>query len=365
MRVALLVTDLQRGGTPLRLARLARGLRDARVEVVVGSLAARGPVSDALEQAGIRTFACDATRGRSLSALLRLGVRIKQHAPDLIHSALTHANVAARLIGQWTGIPVLSSTATIEVERPLHLRLERWTAGWDRGHIVASSAIAEHVERTFRVPRARIHLIPPGVEPPVLIDRADARRRLDLPPDAFVVAWAGRFDPVKRIHLAIEAVAVNRAWHLLLAGDGPLRRQLEERTRELCRTDASLARRIHILGWQDDLGPTLSAADAFVLPSRTEGVPNALLQAMAAGLPCVASAIPATHALEGEPARMLLVPGAAAADYAGALQRLCDDPGLCQSLGVAAREYSHSLTWGRCIAASIELYQRFARTPMK
>ncbi len=94
MRVALLVTDLERGGTPLRLVRLARGLSAAGVEVHAGCLAPRGPLSSELTAAGLATFACDAEDARDFLALKRLSQHMRRVQPDLIHATLLHANVA-------------------------------------------------------------------------------------------------------------------------------------------------------------------------------------------------------------------------------------------------------------------------------
>lgn len=360
MRVVLLVTDLERGGTPLRLARLAVELKSAGVEPIVGCLTPPGTVSTQLTAAGVRTFACDA-RGRwDISVLLRLGVRLRQFSPDLIHSTLTHANVAARILGRWTGIPVLSSTATIEVERPLHLRLERLTARWDRGHIVGSAAVAEHVERAFRVPRERIHIIPPAVDPPRTIPRDEARRQLRLPSDAFVVAWAGRFDPVKRVEIAIDAVASEPNWYLALAGDGPTRPALERRAREVVPSSGGDEDRVRFLGWQDDLALLLSAADAFVLPSLTEGVPNALLQAMAAGLPCVVTDIPAFKIFVSEQPQPVISTTGNAGAFADALRSLAESGIHRAELGRAAANFARQLSWQRTTENLTTLYRAFA-----
>ena len=357
MRVTLLVTDLECGGTPLRLARLARGLKAAGIDVQVGCLASQGPIGEQLAADGIPTFACDASSSRDLFTLRRLAQHLRCINPDLIHATLTHANVAARLVGRWLGIPVLSSTATIEVERRLHLRLERWTAGLDSGHIVNSQAVANHVATTFKIPRDRIHLVPPSIESvPERIDRAQARDRLKLPYDAFVVLWIGRFDPVKRLQIAIECVEQLTAigCHLVLAGDGPARSEIVQRV------EVSSARdNIHLLGWLTDLGPAFFAADAFIFPSVTEGMPNAVLQALAFGLPTVASNIPSLRELSGDGDRMLLVEGSSAAAYAFALQRLHDDHAFAAAMSRRAWEWAGThLDPARTVRRTIAIYSQ-------
>jgi glycosyltransferase involved in cell wall biosynthesis len=339
VRVMLLVTDLQLGGTPLRLARLARGLRDGGLEVRVGSLAPAGPVSAELESAGIATFACNARHARDLAALQRLVRHVQSIRPHLIHATLTHANVAARFVGLLCRVPVLSSTATIEVERRWHLWIERLTARLDRGHIVNSRALADHVAHAFCLPHGRIHVVPPSIAAvPRRMDRGQARQRLGIAEHEFVTLWVGRFDPVKRLDIAIRCAEVMNAVRsrLLLAGDGPHRPAVEQMVRL-----SAAARSIQLLGWQTDLGPVMSAADAFLFPSLTEGMPSAVLQAMAFGLPIVGSDIPALRELAGDEPRLLLVDRGEPKAYADALLSLRDDPERARALA------NHAATWAR------------------
>jgi glycosyltransferase involved in cell wall biosynthesis len=307
MRVMLLVTDLERGGTPLRLARLACGLREAGVEVSVGCLSPPGPVGVDLVRAGVTTFACRARHSRDVRALWRLSEHVRRLRPDLIHATLTHANVAARLVGLYHRVPVLTSTATIEVERRWHRWAELLTAHLDRGHIVNGQAVAAHVMRAFHLPRERVFIVPPSVEPVTARpDRRQVRHALGIPEDAFVVLWAGRLDPVKRVEIVIQCAEILAATpvHFLIAGDGPDRPRIEEAVHL-----SSGACQVHYLGWRDDLPGLMAAADALLLPSRTEGMPNTVLQAMAAGLPVVASDIPSLRELSGDEERLLLVSG--------------------------------------------------------
>ncbi|MFQ5805314.1 MAG: glycosyltransferase family 4 protein [Phycisphaerae bacterium] len=357
MRIALLVTDFQRGGTPLRLARLAEGLKRAGIDVSVGCLAPAGPVSDGLQSATIPTFACDARSAGDLFALRRLGRHLRRLGPDLVHATLTHANVAARLVGDWLHIPVVTSTATIEVERRWHLTVERCTAGMDCGHIVNSQALAGHVAEAFGLSRDRIHVVPPSLAPlPARVDRRAARRQLNLSEGAFVVLWVGRFDPVKRLDIAVRCAEIlsDLPSHLLLAGDGPARRHVENLAR--C---SSASQRIHLPGWQDDLGPAFCAADAFLFPSRTEGMPNAVLQAMAFGLPVVASDIPALRELAGDDERVLLIKGPDADKYAAALRELREHGEGSQALGRRAANWARAhLDPEETVRATIAVYER-------
>ena len=360
MRVILLVTDLERGGTPLRIARLARGLQAARVDVHVGCLAPPGPVGDDLAAAGIPTFACHADSPRDFVALKRLSQQVRQIDPDLIHSTLVHANVAARLVGLVQRRPVVSSTATIEVERYWHRALERVTADMDRAHIVNSATLAEHVTRVFGVPRRRVHVVPPSLDPwPRRTERAAARAALDIPEREFVVAWVGRFDPVKRLDLLVRSAEIMSAVpsRFLLVGDGPYRATLERILR------LSNARRlVHLLGWREDVGAILSAADAFLFPSLTEGMPNAVLEALACGVPIVASDIPALRELSAGGERMLLVPTDKPQDFAAALLQLREDADRRRELGARGAAWARANLDPRAtVQAVLQVYRRALR----
>ncbi len=356
MRVVLLVTDLEPGGTPLRLARLARGLTGLGVEVTVGCLAPRGPVSAALEADGIPAFACDAASRLDWSVLPRLARHVRRIEPDLIHATLVHANIAARLVGGWLGLPVLTSTATIERERPWHIWLERATAGLDAGHLVCGRALAEHVVEHFGRPLETVFVVPPLIEwPQPALARQEARRRLGLADDVFVVVWAGRFDAAKRLDLLIDTAELlaREPFHFLLAGDGPLRARIESRVREGPSRDS-----IRLLGWQANLAPLLAAGDMLMFPSLTEGMPNAVLEAIAAGLPAIASDLPSLRELAERGAPLELVSADRVEDYADRLRRLAGDPSTRQTMAERA------LTWARenldpaaAVRAVLEVYQ--------
>lgn len=360
MRVVQLVTDHERGGTPLRLARLARQLHARGVEVHAGCLARPGPVTHELASAGIPTFACDARDARSVFAIAHLAQHLRRIRPDLIHATLTHANVAARLVGVGLGIPVIGSTATIEVERLWHRAIERATIPFDRSHIVNSASVAAFVIRVYDVPPWRVHIVPPSIELPVHpSDRAASRAALGLGPHEFVVAWVGRFDPVKRLDVLVHVAEILRRVpvRFLLVGDGPDRPRIEQLLRQ-----SRAACLVQLLGWRNDVGAILAASDAFLFPSRTEGMPNAVLEAMASGLPIVASDIPVLRELSAGGTRIRLVSSPRPIDYASALLALRDNPEQRTRLGTAAADWTRAhLTPETTLTRLWHVYRRAVR----
>jgi len=289
-RVLLLVTDLQPGGTPLRIVRTARELPRYGYEPVVGCLATEGPLSATLRGEGIATFACGARHRLDVSALRRLAGFVRQYDPALIHATLFHANLAARLVGRMDrGRPIVTGSATIEVERGAHRMGEALTWTWSDWHVANSGAVARHLCEELGFARERVVVIRNAVD----LERIDAaaaveRRAWGIADDRPMVMWAGRMDVVKRLDVVIEAIELvrrERSCSLVLCGDGAERGRIETRV--------SGMGDVHFVGWQAEPAAWMKAADVLIFPSRTEGSPNVVLEAMAAGCAVVASDIPA------------------------------------------------------------------------
>jgi len=297
----MLSTDLQPGGYPLRLARLAMALRDRGVEPIVGCLARRGSLHESLESAGIATFSCDARGGFDATCLWRLARHVRRIDPDVIHAGLFHANLAARLAGRLDrSRPIITSTITIEIERHLHRWGEALTGGGSDLHIANAPSVAEHVRTDLGFSAERVVLLRNGVDLAAVDQAVPAHRaELGIPEGVPLLIWAGRMDPIKDLPTLVEIVArmhETHGAHALLLGDGPER----SRVAKLVPLH-ELTNVVHMPGWRSDVVSWLKAADLLVFPSRTEGSSNVMLEAMAAGCAVVASDI--------APCRDLIVSG--------------------------------------------------------
>jgi len=192
-----------------------------------------------------------------------------------------------------------------------------------------------------RFPPERIARIPNGVDgdhfhPDPRARLQEVRRHLGLPLGPLLI-FAGRLDPQKGLQTLIEAMRSPSVEalgaHLVLLGEGPQRAELEAAVRR-----HDLSARVLLRGLVDDVAPYLRAGDIFVFPSVGEGMPNALLEAMATGLPCVASAIGGCRDVITDRQTGILVPPGDATALQGALEELLGSPLLREKLGAAARE---------------------------
>lgn len=289
LRVLLLSTDLERGGLPLRLVRLARLLPTVDVEPVVGCLTRRGPLNDVLESAGIETFACGAAGRFDLRSLATLARHIRRVNPDLVHASLFHANLAARLTSCIDrSRPVITSTVTIEIERRWHRVLEFLTAPMSDLHVANSFAVAAHLRDELSFPADRLEVVLNSVDFDA-IERVTpaSKESLGLDDMAGLVVWAGRMDPVKNLDAIVDVIGrVSSMRHVnaVLVGDGPERGRIEAMI-----AARGIGDRIRAIGWRDDVVAILKAADVLLFPSWTEGSPNVVLEAMAAGCPVITS----------------------------------------------------------------------------
>jgi glycosyltransferase involved in cell wall biosynthesis len=336
-RILLLVTDLEYGGTPLRLVRTAIALSRIGFEPILGCLGPEGPLSAELRRRGLETFACDARHRYDAGCLVRLARVIRRFDPDLIHATLFHANMAARLVGKWDRHrPVLTASATIEIERRWHLWGESLTAGLSDFHLANSEAVRRHLCDELGFSPQRVAVVPNGID----LDRIDSTTAVDrvawnIPLDEPLLVWAGRMDPVKGLDTLISAIdmlSAEHRFHVVLIGDGPKRQRLEARLSGL-----RSAQRVRMLGWREDVVGWFKAADLFVFPSRTEGCPNSLIEAMASGCTVAASDLPACRELIEPGVSGELVPPDQPTAWVDRLTVLMRDTARRKRLGQEAR----------------------------
>jgi glycosyltransferase involved in cell wall biosynthesis len=296
IRVLQVIATLKRAGAERVAVALARGLDPALFETEVVSLydAFPGGFEDELEEAGVNVRHLGKRRGFDARIYRRLAAVVREFRPAIVqtHSyVLRYALPACRLAA---GVkPRMVHTVHNEAEREVEWvgrLLHRAAFRMGVVPVAVSALVAESFKKVYGF---KPQTIPNGVETGGLWrpGERDAWRAAHGfgASDGLVVSVA-RLDPQKNPLALIErfaaALGPNPRWHLLLAGEGSLRQTAEARASAL-----GLAERVRFLGMTRDIAGLLSACDIFALASEWEGSPVSIVEAMAAGLPVVATAV--------------------------------------------------------------------------
>ena len=339
MKILQLITGLGQGGAEQVVFDLATRLDRRRHRVTVCSIldvsGEQGVYVGRLKDAGVGVASLGVARKWQLGRAAGLGPLLRDLRPDALHCHMFHANVLGRRMGRRCGVPHIISTVHIAERRwrPWRFWLERKTDPLGDITVCVSQAVLEFQSKKTGLPRGRFTVIPNGIDTArfarPLRPREEVRSELGIPSDAKVVGAIGRLDPQKGYRYLIPAFAqVARESpdaELVIAGDGPERRRI----RELA-DGAGCADRVHLVGRRTDVPDLLHAFDVFVMPSLYEGLPLALIEAMAAGVPVVASAVDSVPevlgagAADGRLGR--LVPPAQPGKLAEALRDTLDHP---------------------------------------
>lgn len=342
-RILLLITDLQIGGTPTVVRELATRLnRPPDVCVEVACLAGRGPVSDQLEAAGIVATALGARRASDLPAIARLVRLIRDRQFDTVFSFLLHANAAAALATRFCpGVRLIQSIQTTQPYPRWHWALQSLVQGAAEKIVAPSPSVATAAEEWAGIPRSKIAIIPNAIDPAEFTHGTG--RESTEPSDANTsIGFIGRLDPIKCIPDLLEAVRLLRGKvRLHIFGDGSERSRIEAIVRE-----TGLSDRVVLHGAIARPQDALSRIRLLVLPSRAEGFGLVLIEAMAAGVPVVATNVPGIRDVVRHDFTGLLVPPGSPADLARAIDAIVSSPALRRRLVESARrEVRERFSW--------------------
>jgi glycosyltransferase involved in cell wall biosynthesis len=343
------------GGAEVHVSRLAAALARRGHDVRVFTTYAppmlplrhwRDPSGIPVTAVGTRLRVSLRPRAYMLSLAAHLALhRPPYHVVQLFLPGLHNVTglAVARVRGVGSAVMFGSSA---EVPKLRTLRLGRLQLNAIRRWADAIVVLNDEMRRDFAalgIAQSRITWLPCSVDlevfrPPTVSERAERRRDLDLPAGAFVVTFVGRLDPVKNLPALIRcagAMARRRNLALCIVGDGAERAHLEEVARE-----AAPAGRVRFLGQRIDaeVARVLQASDAFAMVSHVEGIPCALIEAMATGLPCVVHDIRSLAQLVQHGVHGLCVPVDDAIALASALDKVADDSALRARMGAAGRE---------------------------
>jgi glycosyltransferase involved in cell wall biosynthesis len=341
--VILLTTNLARGGAETQVALLASGLRGRGWPVEVVSLIQPIAFQSELAAASVPVHSLGMRPGRANPlAIARLARILRRVRPRVLHSHMFHANLLGRLTRLLFPIPRLIGTLhsiaesardSTRVDR--RDRLYRLTDPLADITVAVSQAVADRHAAAGAVSRGKLTVIPNGVDTDRFQPASDARSRLRAElgiAEEFLWLAAGRLIWKKDYPTLLGAVERLDTGILCIAGAGPLEAELREQARPL-------GARVRFLGARDDLPALMNAADALALSSVVEGMPMALLEAAASGLPCVATRAGGADEVVVDGKTGFLAPCGDQAALAAAMARLAGLPAASRAaMGRAARE---------------------------
>lgn len=336
-----LQTGAQIGGTEMMNFRTWCGLNDRGIRVQVYFLDEPGPVSDLYRAAGCEPLHL-CFHQRPLRHIWRdLHHLLTAHPPRIIQIFGTRANLLGRFAARrYSQAVVICGQRSVGSGSWWPRYVERATSRWVDLYIANSHAGARWLAEQAHVPPAKIRAIHSGLDaaPFMQAMRGQIRPSLPIPPDTPLIVSVGNLRKVKDQQTLIQAAhrlqQQGHNFHLLLVGDGQQRAALEQLTRDL-----NLADHITFMGRRADVSAILADADIKVLSSRSEGLPAAIMEAMAAGLPVVATAVGGVPELVQDGLTGRLVPPDDAPALADALATLLTNSSLRQQYGRAGQQH--------------------------
>jgi glycosyltransferase involved in cell wall biosynthesis len=359
--VAHVLNSMGLGGVPQVAAELVRRLPADRFDLRVVSLrraegetAARAGLQADLEAHGVPVSFVDG--GGSMVVVARLCDWLVREGVDLVHTHSYRPNLQGRL----AALPLRDAGTRIVAhyhgayddkwEKEGTLTLERRLSAATDAVVACSEAAAEHVRDRLDVARDRLTVVPNGVDPGRFAagDGAASRAALDLPAGRPVVALVGRIDPPKGQDDFVRAVPRVLAAHpdalFLLVGStakddaaAPIRALVAE---------AGVEAAVRFTGYVDDMPGLYAAIDVLAAPSRWEGFGLMLVEAMAAGVPIVATAVGAIPEVVGDGPALLVGPREPEA-LAAAITRVLDDRPAAAAMAAAGRARAGDFSWDR------------------
>ncbi len=357
------ITELDIGGAERCLTELASRLDRRRFSPVVYALSqAPAPGGRSfwpqLEAAGIETHFLGATGAWHLPAAVgRLTKLLRQQQPDLLQSFLFHANFVGRWAAWRARVPrVLSGVRVAEQGVGWHLRLDRATSRLVDRYVCVSRAVADFSRSRLGLAENRFVVIPNGID----VERFTAAipidlTRLGLPAGRRAVTYIGRLETQKGVAELLESAprwfAKLPAHDLVIVGTGPKETDLRALAERL-----GISSRVHFTGWRSDVTEVLKASDLLVLPSRWEGMPNVILEAMAAGRAVVSTDVEGVGELLGGAATEQLVPRGDYGVLAARIAALAADDAALQRLGTANQRRVQEFSWDKMVRAYEKLF---------
>jgi len=363
MRIDFIITELFVGGAERCLTELAIGLAQAGDHVRVASIDAlpsgkQAALVDRLRRYGIPVESANCTRPLQAWQGYRWLTRwLRQGQADVVQTMLFHANVFGTFAARSAGVPICVGGIRVAERKSLRVLIERQAIRRMDAVVCVSQSVEGFVHDVFGHPLPPLITIGNAID----FDRVEQAATVDWqawgwPEDAQVLLFIGRLHRQKGIDILIQSLEPLLAHYpemrCLIVGDGPLRAELQQVAQRLT------SDRVQLAGWRDDPLSLIKSSRLLVLPSRYEGMPNVILEAMALGKPVAATDVEGVVELLGDQSRWQTCPPEDSWALRQLIERLWSDPVEAQEQGRRNRQQAvqnHPLA--RLIAQHRALYR--------
>lgn len=359
--IGFAITELDPGGAERAFTHLVTGLDKTRWSPTVYCLSGKGELAETIESEGIPVRYLNAGGKWDLGLIGRLSSALKQDRPQLLQTFLHHANIAGRVAAWRAGVPTVVSGIRVAEKRNLRrLRLDRWTQKLVTTNVCVSPSVAQFSQQVGGLSAEKLTVIPNGVDFKRFHDApAIDWTTLGMPADVEVILVVGRLDDQKRPVLAFQSCLPlfenHPRLHLVYAGIGPDEKRIQELAQQ-----HNIPHRVHCLGKRDDVPQLMRGAKLLLQTSAWEGAPNVIPEALAAGLPVIATENPGNRDALHEGTWGLLVP-----EKSSEITHFLTAFFESEDLSTELREWTHlaqasiqqDLTWQLTVNTYENLYQ--------
>ncbi|NOY63315.1 MAG: glycosyltransferase [Gammaproteobacteria bacterium] len=354
------VLSLEPGGLENGVVNIVNGLNNDKFSSSVCCLKQRGEFADRIEDKNVSIIEMEMAPGNDYRLAFRMARHFRKTGVDIVHTrnqkAFLYGFVAAKLAGVKA---IIHSEHGRQFPGKLHYaKLQRLFSRYTDAIVSVSDDLRQQLDHHFNIPKARIEVIYNGVvmERFADLDRSTARKKLAIRDNTIVIGAVGRLAEVKNYFSLLKAaneLGEDFDILVLMVGDGPDREALENYAHQHMAPGA-----VRFMGHQDRVEVFMPAMDIFVLPSWSEGISNTLLEAMAAGVPIVASNVGGNKEIVPRSAGALY-PAGDVRQMVRELAAVCRDPACRQAMGLAGKNWvAGHFTLKKMIDQYEALYQR-------
>ena len=366
IRILQLVNGFAVGGAELKLLELCHHIQErhgSRLHQVICSVGLSGPLRQRFETLGLRTEVFKKRHAFDFSQVMGVARLMREEKIDLVQTTLFYADIIGALAARIAGVPIQISWETVSHrDNVFHNKIQRrlgyrFAMKYTDKIVAVSEECRQSIIHWRHVNPNRIAVIHYGVdlEQYRRDSKLNIRNALKLPKSAMVAGMVARLEPGKGHGILLKAFGkLDDAAHLVIVGDGTARSELEIQASRLGIQD-----RIHFLGVRKDVVQILNSVDLFVLPSFSEGLPNSILEAMACGLPIVATDVGGIPEVVYQNKNGILVDPGDVAGLKSALDFLFKCPDKRIRMGKASREIvERGFSLENQISQFVMLYER-------